>query len=90
MALSDPVRAPEEWANFDDGDTAYAHEELHKYDAFVMGRLTYERFYSNWASLRRMHSTLLTSVPTRDMETLDHIGQPPDQNDNPIEIDTSE
>jgi dihydrofolate reductase len=51
VSLDGVVEAPERWANFDAEDTALAHKELGNYDAFVMGRATYENFYANWGHL---------------------------------------
>jgi dihydrofolate reductase len=48
VSLDGVTGAPENWANFDAADTAYAEEELRNYDAFIMGRVTYENFYANW------------------------------------------
>jgi dihydrofolate reductase len=50
VSLDGVTGAPEEWANFDDEDTAVALEELRNYSAFVMGRMTYENFYANWGT----------------------------------------
>jgi dihydrofolate reductase len=48
VSLDGVTGFPEEWANFDAEDAALSLEELGKYEAFVMGRVTYERFYANW------------------------------------------
>jgi dihydrofolate reductase len=48
VSLDGVIGSPEQWANFDDEDAALAMEELGNYDAFVMGRVTYENFYANW------------------------------------------
>ncbi len=48
VSLDGVTGAPERWANFDDEDTDLAFTELGNYDAFVMGRATYENFYANW------------------------------------------
>ena len=48
VSLDGVTEAPERWASFDAEDTAYALEQLGSYDAFVMGRVTYETFYANW------------------------------------------
>ena len=48
VSLDGVIEAPERWANFDDEDAALSMEELGKYDAFVMGRVTYEKFFANW------------------------------------------
>jgi dihydrofolate reductase len=49
VSLDGVSEAPERWADFDTEDTALSLDELAKYDAFVMGRATYENFYANWA-----------------------------------------
>jgi hypothetical protein len=41
------IEAPERWANFDDEDAALSMEQLGNCDAFVMGRVTYEKFFAN-------------------------------------------
>jgi dihydrofolate reductase len=48
VSLDGVTEAPERWANFDAEDTALSLEQLGHYDAFVMGRVTYEKFYANW------------------------------------------
>jgi dihydrofolate reductase len=48
VSLDGVTEAPERWASFDAEDAAYALEQLGSYDAFVMGRVTYETFYANW------------------------------------------
>jgi dihydrofolate reductase len=48
VSLDGVVEAPEQWANLDAEDAAFATERLRSYDAFVMGRGTYENFFANW------------------------------------------
>ncbi len=48
VSLDGVTEAPERWANFDAEDAALSMAELGNYDAFVMGRVTYENFYANW------------------------------------------
>jgi dihydrofolate reductase len=51
VSLDGVIAAPERWANFDAEDTSLSLEELGKYDAFVMGRVTYEKFYADWGHI---------------------------------------
>jgi dihydrofolate reductase len=48
VSLDGVIEAPERWANFDDEDAALSMEQLSNYGAFVMGRVTYEKFFANW------------------------------------------
>ena len=48
VSLDGLIEAPERWASFDDEDAALSMQELGNYDAFVMGRVTYEKFCANW------------------------------------------
>jgi dihydrofolate reductase len=48
VSLDGVIEAPERWSNFDDEDAALSMEQLGNYDAFVMGRITYEKFFANW------------------------------------------
>jgi dihydrofolate reductase len=48
VPLDGAIEAPERWAIFDAEAAALSLEELRNYDAFVMGRVTYENFYANW------------------------------------------
>ena len=48
VSLDGVIEAPQRWANFDAESTAYSFEQLGNYDAFVMGRVTYEKFFANW------------------------------------------
>ena len=51
VSLDGVTEAPERWVGFDGEDTALSLEELGSYDAFVMGRVTYEKFYANWGHI---------------------------------------
>ena len=48
VSLDGVIEAPERWANFDAEATALSFKQLGNYDAFVMGRVTCERFYAIW------------------------------------------
>jgi dihydrofolate reductase len=50
VSLDGVIEAPERWAIFDEEATQRSMQELDKYDAFVMGRVTYERFRENWGA----------------------------------------
>jgi len=49
VSLDGVIGTPHQWANFDDEDAVWALEQLRDYDAFIMGRVTYEYFFANWA-----------------------------------------
>jgi dihydrofolate reductase len=51
VSLDGVIESPERWAHFDEESSALAMEQLNDYDAFVMGRVTYERLSANWAHL---------------------------------------
>jgi dihydrofolate reductase len=48
VSLDGVIETPERWANFDDEDAALSMEQLGNYEAFLMGRVTYEKFVANW------------------------------------------
>jgi dihydrofolate reductase len=48
VSLDGVIEAPERWASFDAEANAFSLEELDTYDAFVMGRVTYEKFFATW------------------------------------------
>jgi dihydrofolate reductase len=48
VSLDGVTEAPERWTIFDAEATAYSIEQLGNYDAFVMGRVTYEQLYAYW------------------------------------------
>ena len=50
VSLDGVIEAPERWAIFDDEASELSMQELDNYDAFVMGRVTYERFRANWGA----------------------------------------
>lgn len=52
VSLDGVTGSPERWASFDADDAALSLEALGSYDAFVMGRVTYETFYANWGPVR--------------------------------------
>jgi dihydrofolate reductase len=50
VSLDGVIESPERWATFDDEATQLSMQALSNYDAFVMGRVTYERFRENWGA----------------------------------------
>ena len=48
VSLDGIVEAPDRWAQFDQESLQYSMNELENYDAFVMGRVTYERLRAIW------------------------------------------
>jgi dihydrofolate reductase len=50
VSLDGVIEAPERWAIFDEEATQRSMQELDDFDAFVMGRVTYERFRENWGA----------------------------------------
>jgi dihydrofolate reductase len=50
VSLDGDIESPEQWAIFDEEATQRSMQELDNYDAFVLGRVTYERFRDNWSS----------------------------------------
>jgi dihydrofolate reductase len=50
VSVDGVIESPERWAIFDEEATQRSMQELDDYDAFVMGRVTYERFRDNWSS----------------------------------------
>ena len=53
VSLDGVIESPERWAIFDEEATQRSMRELDNYDAFVLGRVTYERFRDNWSSSGR-------------------------------------
>jgi dihydrofolate reductase len=51
VSLDGVIESPNRWANFDEEDAQYAMEQLGNFDAFVMGRVTYEFFRANWSGV---------------------------------------
>ena len=51
VSLDGVTEAPERWANFDAEDSVLSLEQLGNYDAFIMGRVTYENFFANWGHI---------------------------------------
>ena len=50
VSLDGVIESPDRWAPFDHEAVELALHELSNYDAFVMGRVTYERLRALWAS----------------------------------------
>ncbi|MCX5052541.1 MULTISPECIES: dihydrofolate reductase family protein [unclassified Streptomyces] len=64
VSLDGVIEAPERWAGFDAEATAYSTEELGNYDAFVMGRVTYEKFFANWGHITgNPYIDLISTMP---------------------------
>jgi dihydrofolate reductase len=51
VSLDGVIEAPERWANFDAEATALSLKELGNYDAFVLGRVTYEMLFAYWGHI---------------------------------------
>jgi dihydrofolate reductase len=52
VSLDGVIESPEQWSIFDDEAAQLSMQELDNYDAFVMGRATYEFFKENWAGVQ--------------------------------------
>jgi len=64
VSLDGVVESPERWATFDAEATALSLKELGNYDAFVMGRVTYEKFFTNWGhSSGDSYIDLISAMP---------------------------
>jgi dihydrofolate reductase len=63
VSLDGVIEAPERWATFDAEDTALSLAELGNYDAFVMGRVTYEQLREYWSAVRDDPPTSTSSTP---------------------------
>ena len=48
VSLDGIVESPDRWAPFDEEAVQYSMNELRNYDAFAMGRVTYERLRAMW------------------------------------------
>jgi hypothetical protein len=65
VSLDGVIEAPERWASFDAEATALSPEQLGTYDAFVMGRVTYENSTRTGATpLATPTSTSSTPCPS--------------------------
>jgi dihydrofolate reductase len=64
VSLDGVTEAPERWAGFDADATALSLEQLGNYDAFIMGRVTYEKFYANWGHIAgNPYIDLISAMP---------------------------
>jgi dihydrofolate reductase len=50
VSVDGVIESPERWATFDDEASDLSMQELDSYDAFVLGRVTYERFRDSWGA----------------------------------------
>jgi dihydrofolate reductase len=51
VSVDGVIESPERWAPFDEEAAQRSLEDLDNYEAFVMGRVTYERLRANWAGV---------------------------------------
>jgi dihydrofolate reductase len=51
VSLDGVIESPNRWSLFDDEASELSLQELDNYDAFVMGRVTYEFFRGSWGSV---------------------------------------
>lgn len=63
VSLDGVIEAPERWASFDEEATTLALRELDRYDAFVMGRETYDRFRALWGPGGNPYSDKINAMP---------------------------
>jgi dihydrofolate reductase len=63
VSLDGVIEAPERWAIFDEEATQRSMQELDNYDAFVMGRVTYERFRENWGAGGNPYTDRISAMP---------------------------
>jgi dihydrofolate reductase len=63
VSLDGVIESPDRWANFDEEAVRLALHELDGYDAFVMGRETYERFRTLWGSGGNPYTDKINAMP---------------------------
>src|SRR5919197_2536778 len=51
VSLDGVIESPDRWAHFDEESVALAMRQLAGYDAFVMGRVTFELLSANWSGV---------------------------------------
>lgn len=51
ISLDGVIESPDRWAPFDEESAELALRHLDEFDAFVMGRVTFERLSSNWSEV---------------------------------------
>ena len=63
VSLDGVIEAPERWAIFDDEASELSMQELDNYDAFVMGRVSYERFRDSWGAVGNPYLDRIGAMP---------------------------
>ena len=76
VSLDGIVEAPDRWAPFDQESLQYSMNELENYDAFVMGRVTYERLRAIWEpAIGNPYIDAINQMPKHvATRTLDQLG----------------
>lgn len=76
VSLDGIVESPDRWARFDQEAVQYSMNELENYDAFVMGRVTYERLRSIWEPVTgNPYIETINQMPKHvATRTLGHLG----------------
>ena len=52
VSLDGVIGSPDRWSLFDEESSRWTLQELDNYEAFLMGRVTYEYFRNTWGPLR--------------------------------------
>jgi dihydrofolate reductase len=63
VSLDGVIESPERWAPFDEEASKLSMQELDNYDAFVMGRVTYERLRDNWGAGGNPYIDRISAMP---------------------------
>src|SRR5919205_3527195 len=63
VSLDGVIDSPERWATFDAESSQLAMRELDNYDAFVMGRETYDRFRVLWGPGGNPYTDKINAMP---------------------------
>jgi dihydrofolate reductase len=63
VSLDGIIESPDNWAPFDQEASQLAMRELGNYDAFVMGRETYERFRALWGPGGNPYADKINAMP---------------------------
>lgn len=63
VSLDGVIESPDRWAAFDQESVQYSMNELENYDAFVMGRETYERFRALWGPGGNPYADKVNAMP---------------------------